>query len=218
MNNHLNSLQVFGLKLLRGEQEERRRIYQHLHDNLQQMIVAAKMMLQRFHEKNPHPELEEIVQILDQAVAQSRDFSVDIYPPLLFKSGIRSALEWLVQWAQKRHQMTVTFHFNGADQPIAEETGFYILRCIKELLSAAAREGHAEAKLRAGFEAGGDFSIVIQDKKEGFNPTSRAGAQVVALTDRLGMMGGSFAFQSTPGEGTAVVINIPAAILARSPS
>ncbi|KJS29537.1 MAG: hypothetical protein VR64_20505 [Desulfatitalea sp. BRH_c12] len=88
-------LQSLAVELIEAEQKERRRIADLLHDDLQQMLAAAKMQLQSLQVNTMHdPVLELVTEILQESIAKSRQLSHELYPAVLQTSGIIAALNW----------------------------------------------------------------------------------------------------------------------------
>ena len=72
-----------------AEQRERRRIAEILHDNLQQLLIAAKMA---HTSGDVHGKLGPLI---DEAVQAARDLTVELHPPVLDEQGLGAAFRWL---------------------------------------------------------------------------------------------------------------------------
>jgi signal transduction histidine kinase len=81
--------------VLKVQDEERRRIARELHDDLGQQLSLLKMILSR----SPNEEANEIA---SSALANVRNLSYLLHPPLLDETGLRAALDWFVEGVKKR--------------------------------------------------------------------------------------------------------------------
>ena len=79
-------------KLTRAEEEERRRIARLLHDNHQQLLVAAKfkaeMLVSHLYGSDVNAAGAQIVEILEQALDVTRSLTMELAPPILYGSGL----------------------------------------------------------------------------------------------------------------------------------
>ena len=94
-------LERLASQLTLSEQRERQRIADVLHDDLQQLLIAAKMRCQnifpRLREDVQHA-AEEILELFNQSIQTTRSLTAEISPPALQYGNFYDALEWLVDW------------------------------------------------------------------------------------------------------------------------
>lgn len=84
-------------ELTQTEQRERKRMAHVLHDQLQQILVAAKMRIESLDPTDLgqwESDINEVVSLVDEALANSRSLAVELSPPVL-GDGLARALEWL---------------------------------------------------------------------------------------------------------------------------
>jgi signal transduction histidine kinase len=95
-------LQALAVELTEAEEQERRRIAQLLHDDLQQILAASRMQLETACMDLPHvPLIESVRQLLQESVLKTRRLSHELSPAVLHQAGIVTALQWL---ASKMHE------------------------------------------------------------------------------------------------------------------
>jgi signal transduction histidine kinase len=201
-------------KFLQMEHYERRRLSQRLHDDLQQLIVVSKMLLQKKSQDPAAPkEIHEVIAILDSALSVSRSFAVELSPPLLYKSGIKSSMEWLVKWIFDQHGIGVELRFTGSDYPVPEAIGHFLVWSFKELfLSIPASERATQAILEPQFLPGGDFQASV--RTENAQAWLTLSPELMGIRDRIEMLGGSFKVDTpADGKGKETVMSLPAEIL-----
>jgi signal transduction histidine kinase len=185
------------LQFLRLEQRERRQLSQRLHDDLQQMLVASKMVLQKYALSHLEDDLKEAIDILDQTLIQTRDLTVELSPPLLFKSGLQTAFEWLIPWMHDRQKLKLQVVVTGNQKPVAEEIGHFLLWSAKQILLDGAKSGGREARIDLEFSEKG-LEIRIRQN----STVSPQMPGLAEIKERIAMLEGEFHFKSAP-EGSA---------------
>ena len=94
-------LRALAMELTQAEQQERTRVAQVLHDDVQQLLVAAQMRIGFLNDERLSDLARENLQIAEGILSQSqqtlRSLSVDLAPPILLERGLGSGLEWLAK-------------------------------------------------------------------------------------------------------------------------
>jgi signal transduction histidine kinase len=188
-----------------------------LHDNLQQLLVAAKFRTDLIMRKSPDQALKdsahEVLDILDQSIASSRSLTMELAPPVLHESGLLPGMQWLAEWIEKQHGMTVDVSGTVPATAMSEDQSIFLFRAVKELLFNVVK--HATVKeARVTMEPTNDgLRVTVADSGKGFDATSALAKPrsfgLFHIRERLTMLGGHMAITSTPGYGTTVDIYIP---------
>src|SRR5690606_22892239 len=86
-------------ELTRAEQRERTRLARVLHDQVQQLLVAAKMRISLAAMDTVvdtvAADLNTAQAIIDEAIETVRTLSVEMCPPILHVRGLGAGLQWL---------------------------------------------------------------------------------------------------------------------------
>ena len=201
-----------------AEHEERHRISQILHDDLQQRLFAIKAQLSFLTADEPsadaHLTISQIEKWLSDAIALTRDLSVDISPTVLRSEGLAQAILWLC--ARMKEQYGLQLHVNAADHlnHLEDHLRVMVFQAVRELLFNIVK--HAGTLEGSVFmeRTNGMGRITISDPGKGFNTNTvlndPAGAHsILLLRDRLTLMRGSMVIESAPGQGTKAVIEFP---------
>ena len=216
-----DQLRALAAQLSNAEQRERRRLAQIVHNQIQQLITAARMHTQRLGRECDSARLEEGVQktvrILQEALATCRSLAVDLSPPVLHRAGLGSGLKWLASRMQEQHELTVNVCYEALSGPVGEGVKFFLFECVRELLfNVVKHAGVGEARVRALRTGDERIKITVQDKGSGFSPdvlrsrqSEEAGFGLFRIRERLAHMGGCMEIESAPGEGTKVVLTAP---------
>lgn len=222
-------LRALASELTLTEQRERRRLAQVLHDNLQQILVAAKMQLKRVTRRAWDDQLvqslEGIDDLLDQSLSESRSLTVELSPPVLFDRGLIGGLEWLARHFQEKHQLPVALDLDPRAEPADETVRIFLFQAARELLFNTVKHSQAQSALvRLTRGAEDRLRLVVIDDGQGFDPAQARGEQTLSgfglfsIRERLEWMGGRLEIASAPGEGAELRIEVPAGGLPSPPA
>lgn len=207
-------LRSLAAQLVEVEENERRKFAELLHDDLQQIIGAAQMLVQGLIKNQPNaPVLDEIAQLLQGAIKKTRYLSNEMSPPVLYHADLAAGLHWLAARKKKRFQLVVTVEIEKKPQISSVATKQFVFRAAQELLYNIVK--HADTK-RAHIlltESSGTLTLVVSDEGSGFNPAAlcgtRAGFGLITIQERARYMGGTVDIQSAPGKGSRLSLSLP---------
>ncbi|HZD16936.1 MAG TPA: GAF domain-containing sensor histidine kinase, partial [Actinomycetota bacterium] len=198
-------------RLVRAQDEERRRLERNLHDGAQQQLVSLAVkvgMAESAVRKDPTGALTILAQVrrdAQDALEDLRDLARGIFPPVLADEGLAAALR-----AQARKAtVPVEIRADGVGRYRQEAESATYFCCVEALQNATK---YAEASLVQIDLAVTDDELrfEVRDDGHGFDPASVApGAGLQNMFDRLEAIGGSLQIRSAPGTGTTVAGRIP---------
>ena len=133
-------LQNLSQRLLRVQDEERRRVARDLHDSTGQTLTALKIsvaILQRKLENDPgtRQDLCEIALLADQALQEIRTTSYLLHPPMLDEAGFTSAAQWYVEGFAQRSGMRVRMDFAPEVERLPDTIETALFRVLQESLT-----------------------------------------------------------------------------------
>lgn len=213
-------LRLLSVALATAEARERRKLAQDLHDDLGQLLAVIGIKAAAL-KKEEMPEslqkaLGDCMVALDQASRKVRAMAFDLNPPMLEQLGFGPALEWLVHEIQQLYKLEVTVHDDGKAKPMDPGVSATLFRAVRELLINVAK--HARVGAASVVNACGDgdtLTVTVSDAGAGFDPRfvgmgeAKGGFGLLSVRERIGLLGGSVAIQSSPGNGTRVVLKVP---------
>lgn len=215
-----NDLGALTLQLTRVEQEERRRLAQSVHDNLQQLLVAARMGMERI--KPPvttglEGAFREVQDLLDESIKTSRSITVELSPPVLHDAGLMAAIEWLGRRMRDKHGLQVRIVADQTARNPSEVLGVFLFQAVRELLCNCHRHaGVHEVSVFVEWIGEERIRIEVEDRGAGFNLEDLDSAQgerdcfgLFSLRERIDHIGGSMKIDSEPGKGTRVILIAP---------
>jgi PAS domain S-box-containing protein len=198
-------------RIVAAGDEARRRIERNLHDGTQQRLVSLGLDLQAVQTTVPPEQqdtrsgLERIARGIEAVLDDIRELSRGLHPGLLSRGGLRPALRALAQKSPIPVKLDIDFD-QRPPEPI-ELAAYYV---VSEALTNAAK--HAKASEVSVTAAASDDHLRIAIRDDGIGGAEpSAGSGLVGLIDRVEALGGGFALDSPPGNGTEISIELPLA-------
>lgn len=215
------ALRQLSTKLLRAQDEERRRIARELHDSLGQYLAAAKINLDTlsFTLDNRREDLADIQDLIDRAIGETRTLSHLLHPPLLDAAGFASAANWYVAGFGKRSgiQTSLVIPEDLPRLPSSVETALF--RIMQEALTNVHRHAKSPAvHITLGTDAN-SANLTIRDfgtgiPKEVLDRFAQSGTNVgvglAGIRERVKELGGNIEIHSGDS-GTVLRASIPVA-------
>jgi signal transduction histidine kinase len=196
---------------------EVKRIAHALHDEAGQLLIAVHLALADLDRVLPpafHDRVRNVKELLDEIDVQLRRLSHELRPTILDDLGLVPALEFLAEGVSKRTNQAISIHASLRDRlPTAVEIALY--RIVQEALTNAAKHSRARNVHIQLDRSAGHARCSIHDDGTGFDvPAVLArkgdrGLGLLGIQERLNAMGGTLDVQSSPGQGTNLLINIP---------
>ena len=122
-------LRLLSAQLSLAEEAERRRIAEMLHEDLQQLLVAARMQLAALCRTQDtarrEPIAREIADLLERSFQLTRSLSVELAPPVLYEHGLAAALEWLSAETRKNYNIEVTAEADSFSEPESRRCAYF---------------------------------------------------------------------------------------------
>ena len=215
-----SKLRSLASELSLAEERERRRIAGELHDRIGQTLAAAKIKLGAMGQQVESPDLvrevAEIRVLVEQAIHATRSLTVELSPPILYELGFEAAVEWLAEQIQHQYRLPVSVQRDTKPKPLTQDVKVLLFKVIQELFFNVVKHAGASRAEVSIKRQGDDITISLSDNGRGFaDPEGSASlAQkqsfgLFSIRERLGYLGGSFAIQSAPGQGTIVKVSAP---------
>lgn len=205
-------------QVMEAQEGERRRIAADLHDSVGQSLSSVKMMLNYAQHKNASPDTVKDMILQSQAVIDSladeiRTISNNLAPASLRKFGLETAIEEQIRKAQIDDRFNIHFIHMLRGGQLDENMQLAVFRIFQELLTNSIKHSNAAEISVQLIEHEDDISFTIEDDGIGFDfqeaLDSRRGNGLHNIVSRVSLIGGKLHFDSTPGSGTTVTIQIP---------
>jgi signal transduction histidine kinase len=206
------SLQELSAKLVRAQEEERRKLSRELHDEIGQSFSAVLMEAENLLDLESAPEvrqhIEAIRTVAEKGMNEIRNMALLLRPSMLDDFGLVPALDWQARETAKRTGMRVQVASEVADE-LPEEHKTCIYRVVQEALNNCARHAQAHAVQVAVRSEAGEILLSVQDDGSGFDTARVRGVGLLGMEERVKHLGGTFELDSKPGLGTRIHIKLP---------
>src|SRR6476661_10204459 len=206
-----------------AEQRERKRLAAELHDHLQQLLVLGRLKLRQGKElAETLPKCATLISeadgILAEALTYTRTLVAELSPPVLRDHGLSAGLKWLGAYMHK-HDLVVTVTVPEANLQLPEDQALLVFQSVRELLMNAWKHA-ATSTAEVTMELDGDrLRLHVHDKGRGFDLAAAAETAtstklaskfgLFSIRERMNALGGSFAIESAPNQGTRATLTLP---------
>jgi signal transduction histidine kinase len=212
------ALRTLSVRLLELQDQERRRFSRELHDSLGQYLVGVKMNLSMLAKSVPNNSiLSESLNLLDQAVTETRTISHLLHPPLLDENGFASAARWYVEGFAKRSGIQTSLDLPEPLERLPASLELVLFRVLQEGLTNVHRHSKslkAEVSLRVFPDR---VVLRVRDYGKGMPAEilsrfqfkrAHGGVGLAGMRERIHELGGQLEMESD-GHGTEVVAILP---------
>jgi PAS domain S-box-containing protein len=217
-----DQLRSLAMQLAEAEDQERRRLAEILHDDLQQLLTGARYQLgalakQAEDREGLGPGLSRIEELVQDAAEKARSLSHELRPAVLEQVELGPALEWLASDMQEKHGLKVRVLVQRQQElQLAAGLRLFLYKAARELLfNVIKHSGGREARIVLRVTAE-HVELRVRDDGMGFDPDALgapgqegAGFGLFGIRERLRLLGGSTTVESTPGRGTSVKLSVP---------
>jgi two-component system, NarL family, sensor kinase len=221
-------LQILSQRLLKVQDEERRKLSRDLHDSTGQTLAALKISISFLQEHcksgPPVPALfSEVTQLADQAIEEIRTMSYLLHPPLLDEVGFACAAEWFIQGFAKRSGVTLTLDIAHDHRRLPMSLEIALFRVLQESLTNVQRHSGA-AQVNVCFRHQLEEVILeVRDNGCGIpaerlvrlrNASAETGVGLAGMRERMHELNGRLEMESD-GHGTTLRAVVPLFAMSR---
>lgn len=203
-------------KLLELHEQDRKLVAYEIHDGLAQQLAAAVYRFQSvrtLEPRNPKAAKEvfdEAMQLLSDAMAESRRLISGLRPPVLDESGVVPAIECLIAERRPQEGLQIEFVHDEIGR-LATPLEGSIFRIVQEGMTNVLRHSKSPRLRIELTQRDGRIHLVVRDWGVGFRlddvPIGHFGLQ--SIQERARLLGGSATIESSPGQGVLVNVDLP---------
>jgi two-component system, NarL family, sensor histidine kinase DevS len=202
-------------RVVEGQELERRRLARELHDETGQALTSILLGLKRVEEAKTLADARAAAAGLREQVVETlqdvRRLAVELRPSALDDFGLVPALERLAEAFGEQSGIAVDIEANRDSARLPGEVETALYRIVQEALTNVAKHAEATRVSVVVTRRGNVVTAVIEDDGQGFGAGggSGEGLGLVGMKERVGLLGGRLAIESTEGAGTTVVAEVP---------
>jgi len=222
------SLRALSARLLKIQDEERRRLARELHDSVGQILAALGMNLAIVQAQAYKLDAEgaravsENDLLVRQASSEIRTLSHLLHPPLLEIAGLLSAIRWYVEGFAERSKIKVDLDVPANLGRLPNDTELAIFRIIQECLTNVHRHSESATAAIRIQQDGDRLTIRVEDSGKGIprakqremTESNHGGVGIGGMRERLRQLGGTLEIRSN-GKGTVITATLDRCIAQR---
>ncbi|MHC8319459.1 sensor histidine kinase [Pseudomonas sp. GB2N2] len=203
-------------RLLKVQENERHRLSRELHDDIGQLLTAAKLQSEWLKRRMPEElqgQCSTLCDTLEETLTKVRDVSAILNPRQLTSLGLEASLRAHLLKTLCNTPVNWSLECHSSLTGIPEEMAVAAFRITQEAVTNILR--HAEAKnllVRLQRQPVG-LALSISDDGHGFAPATDPGREgqrgMAGMSERIDQLGGTLRVTSEPGKGTQIEALFP---------
>jgi len=220
IQNYKRKMKNLSHKLTLAEEHERKRIATTLHAEIGQTLAFLKLKIGELKEKESSPNtrksLEEVHNLVQNAITSSRSLMTQISPSILYELGFIPAVDWLAENILNENNIKYDFSDDQKEKPLTDDLRILLFQAVRELFVNIRK--HAKAKkvqisIKRNKET---IQIEIKDDGIGFDISALdsycendIGFGLLNIRSRIDVVGGYFEIESHKNKGTKITLKAP---------
>lgn len=203
-----------------GQEKERKRIAEDLHDNLGSVLATLKLHFENLkinREKkkiNQETLFNKTEGLIDEAYLKVRSIAHAKNAGVIANKGLLLAVQMMAEKISSADKIKIEVIHFGLDKRLDNSLELTVFRVIQELVTNIIK--HAEAKNAtiniSLYEQ--NLNIIIEDDGKGFDIHKinlKNGMGISSIKTRIEHLKGTFEVDSTINNGSSIILNIPTA-------
>lgn len=199
--------------IMMTQEQERERIGESVHNGLAQLLygVQTRLQLLKVNTADDEKQLKTILNIVSDAINDTRRIAFELVPAVLKDYGIEVALNELIRKIIKGNP-AVNLELSGVTD-LPEKLEFAIYRIVQELLNNIIKHADATEASVMIKQHKDTISLIVSDNGVGFQELLPRrvgnGMGLKNIRNRVKLLEGRFTLNSSPGTGSRITITLP---------
>lgn len=203
-------------RLLEVQENERHRLSRELHDDIGQLLTAAKLQSEWLKRRQPE-ELQShctlLCDTLEETMTKVRDVSAILNPRQLTSLGLEASLRAHLLKTLANTAVNWSLECQQRLTGIPEEMAVAAFRISQEAVTNMLRHAQAKNLLIRLQRLPQGLALFISDDGQGFSPATHPGREgqrgMAGMSERVEQLGGTLSVISEPGKGTQIEALFP---------
>ncbi len=202
--------------MIAGQEKERQRLAQELHDDLGSSLTTIRLYFENLKNHFKEGVSTEIYsrtdQLLEETYSTIRGMSHNRHHGVLASKGLIPSLEKLGKNLSDSGKIRVEIYHHNMDRKLENSLELNLFRMLQELLNNVVKHAHASLTSINIIGTQETISLMVEDNGKGFEThgiKKPEGMGLYSIETRVEEMGGTMEIDSSPGNGTTISIDIP---------
>lgn len=201
---------------LKGEENERTRLAQHLHDSIGGSLSTAFSYLDTIVITEVAGERQKSFaaakDLVEDSIIEIRNMAHHLMPELVLKHGLIKALQIYCNNIRRSSDIDISFQYLGYTADCEKGLTVIVYRIVQELLrNVVKHSGASNAMVQLSFHEG-ILMITVEDNGKGIenesDVVSNPGMGLMSVRQSVAYLNGQFSVESSEGRGTAITIEL----------
>ena len=210
-------------RLLRVQDDERRRLARELHESVAQSLAGVRMNLgfmTRFAaiDRRAAEAVDDSITATDDAITQIRTLSYLLHPPMIDQAGLLTTLRWYIEGFERRSGMATKLDVPDDLGRLSRDVETSVFRIVQESLTNIQRHaGSATASVslerlddRLFVEVADHGRGLPAGVRDDYDALLASGVGIAGINERVRELGGEMTIHSTDS-GTTLRVTLPVA-------
>jgi PAS domain S-box-containing protein len=212
-------LRDLSVKLLQVQEEERRRIARELHDDFSQRLAALTLELRNVCADVSAPgavlssRLNRLGDMAERLATELQQVAHRLHPSILEHAGLEAAVREHVEEFATRTGLTAEVIVRNVPKTVPPDQATCLFRVLQESLQNVKKHANASSVLIRLLRTDRGLGLCVHDDGRGFEDSqgvsSRKALGLTSMSERVGVLKGTFRVQTKPGVGTEVHAWVP---------
>lgn len=195
--------------IIKGQDEERKRLAMDLHDGLGARLGALKLKVDTVLFNNPN--YYDLTSAIDDIARNVRELSHRMLPSRLSEIGLIQSLKNLIRSVNASSSMKVEFETN-VEHNLDDKIQVHLYYLIYELINNAIKHSHGKTLFIQLFISDESLTLSAEDDGVGFDTSAKGeGHGLANIRQRVEYLNGKLLIESEEGRGSEFMIEIPMA-------
>ena len=198
-------------RIVSAQELERQRLARELHDETGQALTSILLGLKQLEGKEAPEAVAALRELVVATLKDVRRLAVELRPKVLDDFGLVPALERLTQGFGEQTGIAVDLEAGAIAERLPLEVETAIYRIVQEALTNVVKHARAQRVSVLVTRVDGKIKAVIEDDGGGFDPAeSGEGIGLVGMRERIKLLDGTLAVESSATSGTTIAAEVPA--------
>ena len=206
-------------EIFRSEMEIRentlRHISEEIHDNVGQIMLLAKLNLNKFLMTNNNSEIEETRNLIGESITEMRNLTKTLHAEHISNLSLISVIEKELLRLKKTGVFETNFSVDGEVIKIESSKKLILFRMVQEILQNSIKHSKS-SRVNINVAFNDNFIILnIEDNGVGFTESEKTngadiqGSGLMNLRNRAKVLNAEFSIDSKLNCGTGICIKMP---------
>jgi signal transduction histidine kinase len=168
-------------------------------------------------EHKAYEPLQHIREVLNKAVFDLADLTKSLHTDRIAQIGLVESIKFDLETLKKTGLMQVSLEVEGKEYRLGEQKEVFIFRIFQELVNNILKHAKAtQINIRLNYINDNNFAFSVKDNGVGFSMEEKKGSKnplngvgLKSMLNRAKLIGATMVFDSNPGNGTSVIMNLP---------